>query len=158
MGQGAEERIGDSHIMSASRQFKIKMDLPVLKAFRQTGRRFFTAQAVSQQRQFLRKGRNIKDIQIAGNTGAYNTVIDRFPVAFRKTFKAAGHAENRSHIAGIAVRVPARHSRYLNRPVEPAFSVCHSHEADACIRDNMAYTLIFIIAPVTHQHLIAAPP
>ena len=134
------------------------MDLPGLHALPQRRRGLLSGQPVPQQGRLLAEGGDVQDIEISGDAGADNAVVDGAPVLLRQALQAPGHPQHRAHVAGVAVRVPPGHRRDLHRSGEIAAAVEQGHGAHPGVGDDVAYALILVVAPVPLQHLPAGAP
>ena len=154
----AAERIRQADIVGAARKLKIEVDFSRAVGLFQVLGRFFPGNAVAQKGRLPAEGGDIQNVQVAGNAGADNGVVDGVQIFPGNTGNACGNTQDGAHVSGVAVRIPARHGGDLHGAVEFAFTVEQGHHAHTGVGDDVADSGVFVVAPVPEQQLHAVPP
>ena len=154
----AEERVGHTDVVGAAGKLEIKVDLAGAIAVSQCLGRLFAGKTVAQHSDLAAEGGDIQNIQIAGDTGADDAVIDGSAIALGEPLETTGYAHDSTHVAGVTVRIPTGHGSNFHRAVKGSAAVQQGHDAHAGVGDNVAGALILIVSPILDQHLVAVPP
>ena len=151
----AADRVGHMEAMGRAGQGEIIVQRPIL---RRRLRAFLARQTAGQSEQLFAVAGNIQNVQIAGNAGQHDLVVNGAAVALVNTLRAYGHAQNGAHVARVAVRVPAAHGGQFDGAGEVAPAIIQRQRAHARVGDDVAHAGILVIAPFCLQHGKTSPP